>query len=162
MSLIHILTHSLSSLQRQRASTASTSGRAGKAAQQQEESKELFDRRTAALQNLAYSPIKQVLMTSFMMYMAGSNLHFFSILTVINGMYSPVNAILKSGASFRSIPGSKVDVLMPRILFCGIHLLGFLFALYRVNLMGLLPTHVSDWLSLIHANRVAETSVSSL
>eukprot|EP00889_Picochlorum_renovo_P003807 jgi/Picre1/30837/NNA_006197.t1 len=82
---------------RQRASTASTSGRAGKAAQQQEESKELFDRRTAALQNLAYSPIKQVLMTSFMMYMAGSNLHFFSILTVINGMYSPVNAILKSG-----------------------------------------------------------------
>jgi hypothetical protein len=101
-------------------------------------------------------------MTSFMMYMAGSNLHFFSILTVINGMYSPVNAILKSGNSFRPIPGSKVDVLTPRILFCAIHLMGFLFALYRVNMMGLLPTHVSDWLSLIHADRVAEKGTTGI
>ena len=126
------------------------------------ETRELFDRRTAALQNVAFSPLKQVLMTSFMMYMAGTNLHFFSILTVINGMYSPVNAIVKSGNAFRPIPGSRVDVIVPRILFCGIHMLGLVFALYRVNMMGLLPTHVSDWLSLIQSHTVTGTSTTGI
>lgn len=63
------------------------------------ESPEMLKRRNDALQNMAWSPIKQILMMSFMMYMAGTNLHFFSILTVINGMYSPVNAILRSKTS---------------------------------------------------------------
>lgn len=134
----------------------------GSQQQEQEETQELFDRRTAALQNLAFSPLKQVFMTSFMMYMAGSNLHFFSILTVINGMYSPMNAILNSGNAFRQIPGSRVDVISPRIMFCGIHFLGLLFAIYRVNMMGLLPTHVSDWLSLIQANKVSGMSSTGI
>lgn len=128
----------------------------------QQETQEMLDRRTAALQNLAFSPLKQVFMTSLMMYMTGSNLHFFSILTVINGMYSPVNSILNSGNVFRPIPGSRVDIRTPRVLFCGIHLLGLIFALYRVNMMGLLPTHVSDWLSLIQANKVTGTSATGL
>lgn len=134
----------------------------GSTNKEQEETKELFDRRTAALQNLAFSPLKQVFMTAFMMYMAGSNLHFFSILTVMNGMYSPVNAIMKSGNAFRPIPGSRVDVITPRLLFCGIHFLGLSFAIYRVNMMGLLPTHVSDWLSLIQAHKVVGTSATGI
>lgn len=40
-----------------------------------EETPEMFQRRTAALSSLSFSPLKQVAMTSFMMYMAGTNLH---------------------------------------------------------------------------------------
>lgn len=134
----------------------------GSQQQEHEETQELFDRRTAALQNLAFSPLKQVFMTSLMMYMAGSNLHFFSILTVINGMYSPMNAIIHSGNAFRPIPSSRVDILSPRLIFCGIHFLGLLFAIYRVNMMGLLPTHVSDWLSLIQAHKISGMSTTGI
>jgi hypothetical protein len=57
-------------------------------------------------------------MTSFMMYMTGTNLHFFSILTVINGIYSPITAVLRSGLVFQRIEGSKVDVMTPRVTYC--------------------------------------------
>jgi hypothetical protein len=128
---------------------ASTRGNAVASAttssQPQEETPELYKRRSAALSALSFSPLKQVGMTSFMMYMTGSNLHFFSILTVINGIYSPVTAILRSGNIFQRIEGSRVDVTGPRFVYCMVHLAGLMFALYRVQLMGLLPTNVSDW-----------------
>ena len=158
----------------------------------QEETGEMYKRRTEALQNVAFSPVKQVLMMSFMMYMTGTRLHFFSILTVINGIYSPLSAILRSksctcssqiipfrcspelaymldtllsfplSAAFKSIPGSKVDVVLPHIMFCMIHFGGLVFALYRMHLMGLFPTHVSDWLSLISSPGISEQAVGLL
>lgn len=59
---------------------ASTSGPKGAdaapgAAKTTEETPEMFRRRTAALSSLSFSPLKQVAMTSFMMYMTGTNLH---------------------------------------------------------------------------------------
>jgi len=52
---------------------------------------------------LATSPLKQAGMMAFMMYMAGTQLHFFSIMATFNGIYSPLNAILKSGTGKREI-----------------------------------------------------------
>lgn len=54
-------------------------------------------KRREALMALATSPFKQAGMMAFMMYMAGTQLHFFSIITTFNGLYQPLNAILKSG-----------------------------------------------------------------
>lgn len=42
----------------------------------------------------------------------------------------------------------KLDIWQPRILYCLINGLGLLFAAYKVNSMGLLPTSVSDYASL--------------
>ena len=56
-------------------------------------------KRQNALFAMATAPWKNVAMMSFMMYMAGTQLHFFSIMATINGLYSPFNAILKSGQS---------------------------------------------------------------
>lgn len=42
-------------------------------------------------------PFMQLGMLSFMMYMAGTNLHLFSIMATINGLYQPLSAIIKSG-----------------------------------------------------------------
>ena len=53
-------------------------------------------KRQQALFSLATSPVKNAAMMAFMMYMAGTQLHFFSILTTFNGIYSPLSAILKS------------------------------------------------------------------
>lgn len=54
----------------------STNGAAG-ANDATEETPELYRRRTAALSTLSFSPLKQVGMTSFMMYMTGTNLHLY-------------------------------------------------------------------------------------
>jgi hypothetical protein len=54
-------------------------------------------RRQEALYSLATSPLKQVGITAFMMWMAGAQLHFFSIMATINGIYSPLKAIMNSG-----------------------------------------------------------------
>lgn len=77
----------------------------------------------------------------------------FSILTVINGVYSPITAILRSGVMFQRPEGSKVDVLGPRIVYCTCHLAGLLFALYRVMLMGLIPLSVADYSGSIVGSR---------
>lgn len=72
---------------------------------------------------------------------------------MINGIYSPISAILRSGQVFQRIDGSKVDVITPRVSYCLIHLAGLLFAIYRVGLMGLLPVNVGDWSGSIVGGR---------
>lgn len=41
----------------------------------------------------------------------------------------------------------QLDVIMPRILYCLIHLAQLIFGFYKLNAMGLLPVHPSDWIS---------------
>jgi hypothetical protein len=53
---------------------------------------------TQALYAHATSPLKMVGMMGFMMYMSGSQLHIFSIMTTLSGVYQPLSAILSSGS----------------------------------------------------------------
>lgn len=53
--------------------------------------------RQAALSSMAQAPLKNVAMMCFMMWMSGSQLHLFSIMTTASGFYQPLSAILKSG-----------------------------------------------------------------
>ncbi len=62
------------------------------------------------------------------------------------------------GAVFRDDEDGKLDIMTPRALYCAIHLAGLLFALYRLNGMGMLPTHVSDFASALLPPRAAEFS----
>lgn len=50
-----------------------------------------------ALFGKATAPFKNVLMLAFMMWMSGTQLHLFSIMTTISGLYQPLTAIIKSG-----------------------------------------------------------------
>lgn len=45
---------------------------------------------------------------------------------------------------FRST-NPELDTFGPRMAFVGIQAGGLLFAIYKLNGMGLLPTHPSDW-----------------
>ena len=59
-----------------------------------------------------------------------------------------------SPAAFPPDPEGRLNTLLPRLVFCGVNGLGLAFAAYRINLMGLLPTHLSDWVSSIQAPQV--------
>jgi len=41
----------------------------------------------------------------------------------------------------------QLDVLLPRLVFCGVQSLQIVFGLYKLNNMGLLPVYPSDWIS---------------
>ena len=119
-------------------------------------------KRQEALFSLATSPAKNVGMMAFMMYMAGSQLHFFSIMATMNGLYSPLNAILKSGLVFQPDDEGKLNIMTPRLLYCLIHAAGLAFAIYRIHLMGLLPTHLSDWVASVQAPGTIDRAVTGL
>ena len=51
-----------------------------------------------ALFSRAMEPLKMVGMMAFMMWMSGSQLHIFSIMTTLSGVYQPLVAILNSGS----------------------------------------------------------------
>lgn len=119
-------------------------------------------KRQEALYSVATSPAKSVGMMAFMMYMTGSQLHFFSIMATINGLYSPLNAILKSGLMFQPDPEGKLNVLLPRLLYCLIQGGGLAFTIYRIHLMGLLPTHLSDWVASVQAPGTVGRAVTGL
>jgi hypothetical protein len=61
-------------------------------------------------------------------------------------------------AAFPADPEGKLDTLTPRLLYCLIQAGQLIFVLYKLNNMGLLPTHPSDWLSAAAAPQSIEYS----
>lgn len=111
----------------------------------------------AAAVNQALGAFKNVGMMAFMMWMSGSQLHIFSIMSVMSGLMQPLSAIISSGQAFKS-QDPAVNTKQAQLLFCLINGLGLLFALHRLNGMGLLPTHASDFASFFTAPHHMEYS----
>ena len=55
-----------------------------------------------------------------------------------------------------------MNLILPQLLFCLIQAGGFLVALYKLNGMGLLPTHTSDWISQMDVPAEREVSFGGL
>ena len=108
----------------------------------------------------AQGTVKQIGMFAFMMYMSGNSVHIFSIMMTLAGLSQPFMAILNSGKAFErfSDPQGRVNVLAPRLLYCAIQGGGLAFGLYKLANIGLLPTHVSDWVSAMSVPDALEYS----
>ena len=65
-------------------------------------------------------------------------------------------------AVFQPDPEGKLNIGGPRLVFCLLHAGGLAFALYRIHLMGLLPTHLSDWIAVIQAPATNDLAVTGL
>jgi hypothetical protein len=63
---------------------------------------------------------------------------------------------------FPADPEGELNTRIPRITFCLVHSLGVGFALWKVNGMGLLPTHLSDWVSSMRPPAALEHAAASL
>jgi len=95
----------------------------------------------------AQSSFSGVMMTGVMMWFTGNGIQIFSIMVTFNGLFQPIKAILTSGKTFERFGDKNTDVTTPRLMYCAIQLIGLALALRKLNAMGLLPTHASDWLS---------------
>ncbi|KAL0407874.1 UNVERIFIED_CONTAM: ER membrane protein complex subunit [Sesamum radiatum] len=88
---------------------------------------------------VAQAPFKNLFMMAFMMWMAGSTVHLFSIV-------------------FEPYKDNKVDLLAPKLVFIALNLVGLGLGIWKLNTLGLLPTHVSDWVSSLPPPQEVEYS----
>ena len=114
-------------------------------------------RKEVAMRAKAMEPLKQVGFMCFMLWMSGNSLQLFSIMMLSSCIYSPFQAIANVTKAF---PKNKdVDVLVPRALYCAVYVGQLVFAAYKLDKMGLLPTHASDWSSQLQPPVYLERSV---
>lgn len=117
-------------------------------------------RKELALRAKAMEPLKQVGFMCFMLWMSGNSLQLFSIMMLSSCIYSPFQAIANVTKVF---PKNKdVDVMIPRALYCVVYVGQLIFAAYKLDKMGLLPTHASDWSSQLQPPVYLERSVGPM
>ncbi|XP_024402603.1 uncharacterized protein [Physcomitrium patens] len=95
----------------------------------------------------AQAPVKNLLMMGFMMWMAGSTVHLFSIGITFSALWQPVSALQSIGKVFEPFQDANTSLLLPKVAFTALNLAAMGLGLWKLNTLGLLPTHASDWLS---------------
>ncbi|XP_074280441.1 uncharacterized protein LOC141605525 [Silene latifolia] len=96
---------------------------------------------------VAQAPMKNLMMMGFMMWMAGSTVHLFSIGITFSALWQPISALQGVGKVFEPYKDSKVDLLLPKVVYIALNLVGLGLGVWKLNTLGLLPTHASDWVS---------------
>ena len=117
-------------------------------------------RKESALRQRAFDPAKQAGFMCVMLYMSGSQPSVFSIMMMVTCISSPIMALTNVTKMFPQ--DKQVDVIVPRLIYVAIQIGQLLFAAYKLDAMGLLPTYASDWMSQMVAPKYAETSAGPL
>ncbi|KAL0728314.1 hypothetical protein Bca4012_024407 [Brassica carinata] len=116
---------------------------------------------------VAQSPFKNLMMMGFMMWMAGNTVHLFSIGITFSALWQPLSALQSVGKIFEPFKDNKVELLMPKLVFLALNLGGLALGIWKLNTLGLLPTHASDWVSSLpppqtRMNNVLDQSIEAL
>ena len=105
---------------------------------------------------LAYSPAKSLLTTAFMLWMSGTTIQIFSMMTTGMALINPIKAIMSMDQAFGKFEG--IDLKLAKLIFVALQLLAVGIALYNCQRMGLLPVTSADWLSYIPEREFLEAT----
>ncbi|KAF6176526.1 hypothetical protein GIB67_007909 [Kingdonia uniflora] len=111
---------------------------------------------------VAQAPVKNLFMMGFMMWMAGSTVHLFSIGITFSALWQPISALQGVGKIFEPFKDPKVDTLAPKLVFIALNLAALALGVWKLNTLGLLPTHASDWVSSLSPAHEVEYSGGGL
>ena len=95
------------------------------------------------------------MMTGFMLWMSGNGVHIFSIMITFYAIYNPIKSAFSVNSAFARFCDSKMNaegrtsVLLAKLVYVILNMGAMMGALYKMSLMGLLPTTPSDWVSFI-------------
>ncbi|KAL1931554.1 hypothetical protein VTP01DRAFT_9697 [Rhizomucor pusillus] len=108
--------------------------------------------------DVAWGPAKSIPMNAIMIYMTGTGVQIFSVMITAMLFFQPAKAIMSTRQTFERFEtkNGAADLLVPKALYIGLHLLTILLGVYKVNAMGLLPTTTSDWLGFLQPKQVLE------
>lgn len=90
---------------------------------------------------VALAPAKQLPMTFIMMYMSGSTLQIFTIMTVFMAFKNPLVGLLSTFSAFERFETEETrgKLVLVRALYMLMQLVGLGLGVWKVNQMGLLP-----------------------
>lgn len=116
----------------------------------------------------ALAPAKNVPMQAFMMYMSGASVQIFSIMSVWGCLKGAIGGILGVEKVFTPFTGpanqalGSPSLLLQKLTFLACQLGLLAVGCWKLNQLGLLPTHESDWLAFVPAPVWSDaTSVST-
>ncbi|KAL6012192.1 hypothetical protein ACLOJK_002670 [Asimina triloba] len=82
---------------------------------------------------VAQAPLKNLFMMGFMMWMAGNTVHLFSIGITFSALWQPISALQGVGKVFEPYKDSRVDILLPKLLFIVLNLVGLALGVWKVG-----------------------------
>ena len=85
-------------------------------------------------------------------------------MTTAQAIFNPVKAVMGASSAFAKFKDSegRVDTVPPMLLYIALNCAGLCLGLWKLNSMGLLPTHASDWIGLFDVPESAEISVQAV
>lgn len=107
---------------------------------------------------IAYAPGKNLFMTGLMLWMSGSEVNIFSMMMTGMALMNPVKGLFGISAAFAQVQSEKVDLMMPKLVFLAMNILGFSMGVYKCGTMGLLPLASSNWATLLSVRAMDEIS----
>ncbi|XP_041376017.1 ER membrane protein complex subunit 4-like [Gigantopelta aegis] len=106
--------------------------------------------------DIALGPIKQVPMNMFIMWMAGNSISIFPIMMVGMMFFRPIQALFGIQNTFKMIEGDQA--ILQKLVYLVGNVLCLAMAVYKCSVMGLLPSHASDWLAFVQPQERMEWS----
>ncbi|XP_014785082.1 ER membrane protein complex subunit 4 [Octopus bimaculoides] len=106
--------------------------------------------------DVALGPVKQVPMNIIIMWMAGNSISIFPIMMVGMMFFRPIQALIGIQNTFKLIEGYQ-GPLQKIVYFFG-NVICLALAVYKCQVMGLLPTQPSDWLAFVEPQKRMEWS----
>jgi len=110
--------------------------------------------------DIALGPLKQIPMNLFIMWMAGNSISIFPIMMVGMMFIRPIQALLAIQQTFKMIEGK--NSFLQRFVYMVGNLASVALAVYKCQVMGLLPTHASDWLAFVEPQERMEWSLGGM
>jgi len=99
---------------------------------------------------VAMGQIQQVGMGAFTMYMfVGNRLNIWSVFFLLQMGTGPFRNLMSTNTIFSRFEDPGVDLIIPKLIYVAINLVGCTFFFYKLRVMGLMPITSSDWVSLI-------------
>ena len=113
------------------------------------------------IMQIAWGPGRGLLQTCFMLWMSGTSIQIFSIMTTGMALFNPLRAIAATEEAFKEFKAEDLgdmDIRLPKLLFVALQLVALAAGLYQSSRMGLLPMTSADWVSFIPPKNVLEQS----
>ena len=108
---------------------------------------------------IAWAPGKSLFTTAIMLYMSGTSIQLFSIMTTGMALVNPLRGLASTETAFADFKGEEgIDTRLPKLMYVAMQLLSLGIALYQCSRMGLLPVTSADWTSFIPVKNVLESS----